>query len=130
MAVKHAMGLRPKGLLLSNFFEAKEKAKRSAGGKARRQSESIGKKRAIALVESAEKRNNFFTSNPNSRQKYETNLKMIKFHDIDNDDSNFNFWPGIPDWETVKEKFTEYNFSSIINDKSWNKFVTTFKMGA
>ena len=90
----------------------------------------IGKKRAIALVESAEKRNNFFTSNPNSRQKYETNLKMIKFHDIDNDDSNFNFWPGIPDWETVKEKFTEYNFSSIINDKSWNKFVTTFKMGA
>jgi DNA polymerase-1 len=32
----------------------------------------------------------------------------------------------IRDWEAVKARFTEWEFKSITNDKSWTKFVTTF----
>ena len=86
----------------------------------------IGDKRAKTLTESPEKLREFLDVDPNRREKFEHNKFMISFHDLS---TETNFERSVPksNWAQVKEVFEKMQFSSIINDKSWDKFVNTFK---
>ena len=87
----------------------------------------IGDKRAKALTENLEKLEEFLDSSPGRREKFEHNKFMIAFHDLSNESTPFSISPVFSNWEEIKSVFSKMQFSSIINDKSWDKFVNTFK---
>jgi len=86
----------------------------------------IGDKRAKVLTENSEKLEEFLDGESGRREKFEHNKFMISFHDLSQET---NFERNVPssNWSQVKEVFEKMQFSSIINDKSWDKFVNTFK---
>ena len=87
----------------------------------------IGDKRAKALTENLEKLEEFLDSLPGRREKFEHNKFMIAFHDLSNEKNPFSVSPIFSNWQEIKSIFSKMQFSSIINDKSWDKFVNTFK---
>jgi 5'-3' exonuclease len=64
--------------------------------------------------------------NEDQMSQWLVNKSLIKLHEF-TDDEHANTLETVPsrDWETVKGIFTKFGFNSIINDKSWNKFVNT-----
>ena len=58
------------------------------------------------------------------REKFERNLKLIKFWRWTDDDA-MNMTSSMPtkDWDKVKAKFEEWKFESMLAEKYWKKFV-------
>ena len=90
----------------------------------------IGNKRAQSLLSSSESLEEFLSKEDN-KSIFENNMFMIKFHDLTNDDDKILFHKASTDessWSQLKEKFSIMEFNSIIGkDKTWNKYVNTFK---
>ena len=86
----------------------------------------IGDKRALKIIDSEESLNEFLDTEPGRREKFDHNIFMIKFHDLSNQINEFQISSIASDWNTVKNIFHEMSFNSITNDKSWDKFLTTF----
>lgn len=55
------------------------------------------------------------------------NLELIKFHTWSDDEAAMMVSSGPQkDWDSIKAQLDNMGFKSITNDKSWNKFVSTF----
>ena len=86
----------------------------------------VGDKTAAKLALNPVALEDFLGKDKSNRETYERNRSLISFR-IPRDLSSsfigdYNF-----DFESVREKFTEFNFHSMINDKSWKKYVKTFE---
>ena len=87
----------------------------------------IGDKRAQKLSLDSDKLKEFLL-NEGYKEKLDKNMQMIKLHDLTEEKDNIIYFSKpTRDWESVKDKFNEYRFSSMINEKSWNKFTDTFE---
>lgn len=88
----------------------------------------IGDKRARKLLESPEIWEEFFIKRPDDKIIFEKNLRLIKFYDLGpafEKECEIDYSPA--DFKKLKFYFNEMEFSSIIKEKAWNKFVDTFK---
>ena len=66
-------------------------------------------------------------SKDNNREIFERNLKLIKFDTLDGEMDNLEVSSPTFNWPAVKSVFTDFEFNSIVNDKSWKKFTDTFE---
>lgn len=65
-----------------------------------------------------------FLSIEENRANFSINKKLIEFADIDLDE--IQSFEGKKDFDTLKDKFFELKFDSIINERSWDKYTKTF----
>lgn len=87
----------------------------------------VGNKKAQKLLSESSLLEEFLDKEQN-REKYLKNHFMIKFHDLREEEENFEFSvPQSFDWDLLKKEFSQFQFNSIIgNEKSWNKYINTF----
>ena len=86
----------------------------------------IGNKRALTLTKDPQLLNEYLEKEPGRHAKLQKNLEMIKFHDMKEELQEVDHWSDEVSWEDVRYTFEEMGFFSIINEKSWEKFVNTF----
>jgi len=88
----------------------------------------VGDKKAIKLCESKDLLEKFLDSEE-KKEKLTHNQFMIKLHDL-TDETDIEYFP-VPvgcDWDSLKEKFTNMEFNSIVSkEKTWEKYKNTFK---
>jgi 5'-3' exonuclease len=83
----------------------------------------VGGKTAIKLLENADKLKAKLSVNDN-REIFNRNIDLIKFHQIDTqllEENSNDFCES-----SLKEYLTNLGFASIVNDKSWKKFIQPF----
>lgn len=87
----------------------------------------IGDKSAVKLLQNIDSFKEFLLSKNGLAEDFNRNYSLIKFATL-NDEQLMNVTCTNPtcDWNAVKNKFIEWNFSSIVADKAWNKFIDTF----
>ena len=85
----------------------------------------VGDKTAEKLALNPKKLEDFLNKDDN-RQIYERNRSLIKFQ-FPKNKKDVLFGNNKSDFQKVKEKFAELNFCSVVNDKSWKKYIETFK---
>jgi DNA polymerase-1 len=89
----------------------------------------VGDKTALKIMENDKTLENFLSVAPdeNRREKFDKNISLIRFHSLDKDEVSCLEWsnPSV-DWKSVRAYFETLGFNSIINEKSWKKFVDTF----
>ena len=59
-----------------------------------------------------------------NRANFNVNRQLIEFHSVPMDE--IVLAEGVRNFEALKQAFTEMDFQSIINDKSWEKYTSTF----
>ena len=87
----------------------------------------VGGKTALNLTNDSTKLKEFLDRDIKNKEKFNHNKFMIKFHADIKDLNSLEFSGLKSKWENLKIKFTEMEFSSIVRDKSWEKFKETFK---
>lgn len=86
----------------------------------------VGDKTAASLALNDDKLSSFLESDSSKKMIYERNRDLISFRKIDDlsdtfvSETNSNF-------SKLREIFTDLNFSSMVNEKSWKKYVGTFE---
>lgn len=90
----------------------------------------IGNKKALKLLNESNKLEEFLSIEENLK-KFNKNKFMIKFHELSQEEIrniDFNMPIEKPDWSMLKEKFTLYEFNSLVSkEKTWNNFINTFR---
>lgn len=85
----------------------------------------IGNKRAMKLISSPSELEKFLSIDEN-RQLFEKNKDLIGLREIPDFFSSSEQTYTTPNWPILREHFTDMEFFSIVNDKSWGKFIATF----
>jgi len=88
----------------------------------------IGKKRATKMLANKDLLYRFLDSKE-KENIFERNQKLIKFEKI-SDIENIELLSHESCWKKVHEKFEEMEFWSIVNEKSWNKYIQSFTGGS
>ena len=86
----------------------------------------IGDKTATKLMTNPKKLHEVLQDNI-KRQIFERNVNLIRLVDFSEDMSSMEKVDGIADFEQLYDIFEEFEFTSMIKEKTWNKFVDTFK---
>lgn len=87
----------------------------------------VGDKTACALVSDVSKLEEFFVKKPDAKSIADRNYKLIKFSQwTDEESQTFVSNTPVCDWDVVRSKFEEWKFASLLKDKTWDKFVSTF----
>ena len=86
----------------------------------------IGDKRALALADDKNILNEFLDRDQN-RELFERNYRLIKFFDLSEEMHKLERSIPTADWPTIRKQFIEFEFFSMTNDKSWEKYVRTFQ---
>ncbi len=68
----------------------------------------------------------WISENPSFVPQFKRNLDLVGFESIDPSDGMMRSTCGNPDWNSLYDRFKELGFWSIINQKSWSKYVKTF----
>ncbi len=86
----------------------------------------VGDKTAASLAKDNEKLASFLEADSEKKMIYERNRGLISFRIVE--DLSDTFVSGKKsDFSKVKEIFTNLNFNSMVNEKSWKKYVGTFE---
>jgi len=86
----------------------------------------IGDKRALSMANDKNTLNEFLDRDQN-REMFDRNYRLIKFFDLSNEMHKLEYSATAADWSTVRKQFIEFEFFSMTNDKSWEKYVNTFQ---
>ena len=86
----------------------------------------VGDKTAASLATDKEKLFSFLESDSEKKMIYERNRDLISFRIIEDLSDTF-VSEKKSDFSKVKEIFTNLNFNSMVNEKSWKKYVGTFE---
>ena len=86
----------------------------------------IGDKRATTLALDESKLNEFLSSDE-TRLMFSRNYELIKFFDLEKEMNYLESSSHTLNWDKVREEFLGLEFFSITNDKSWCKFINTFR---
>jgi DNA polymerase-1 len=90
----------------------------------------VGDKRARVLVQDKDALSKFLSEGETPRYaKFVKNILLIRFHDLKTEEiAELERSVPTQNWGDVKEQFNAMEFFSITNDKSWDKFVSTFRV--
>jgi len=80
-------------------------------------------KKALDCVNNPETFKKFMEVEEN-RANFNVNRQLIEFRSVPEEE--IVLVDGIKDFNRLKEEFTRMDFQSIVNDKSWEKYTTTF----
>ena len=83
----------------------------------------IGTKTAVKLLEGDFIQ--WLDSNPEAKVIYQRNLELIQFAAFD--PKEIVIEKGKPNFELVKEKFQEFDFSSVVEENAWKKYLKAFE---
>lgn len=86
----------------------------------------IGDKTATKLMANPKKLHEVLQDNI-KRQIFERNVNLIRLVDFSEDMSNMEKVDGVADFDQLHDIFEEFEFTSMIKEKTWNKYVDTFK---
>ena len=86
----------------------------------------IGDKRALTMVNDPSALEAFLNKDQN-RAMFEKNYRLIKFFDLSNEMHKLERSATLADWDSIRKEFIELEFFSMTNDKSWEKYTTTFQ---
>jgi 5'-3' exonuclease len=84
----------------------------------------LGPKTAAKTMADADKLKEFFASEEN-RANFNLNKELIELRIIDDDKLTITEYN--TNYAALKEEFVRMEFNSLLDDKSWNRFVDTFK---
>ena len=85
----------------------------------------IGDKRALKLLQD-ELALSSFLAQDNNESHFEKNIELIAFHDVSKERDGITFSSDDSDWAHIKDNFVSKEFTSIVKEKSWNKFINSF----
>jgi 5'-3' exonuclease len=90
----------------------------------------VGDKRASALVHDKEALAKFLSEGEEDRHaKLAKNILLIRFHDLKQEEiETLECSDPQIKWDDVRDEFDKMGFQSITNDRSWNKFISTFSI--
>ena len=57
---------------------------------------------------------------------FEKNVNLIRLVDLTSSFNEFIRYPEMRKWEETREAFEDMGFNSMINEKTWNKYIKTF----
>ena len=83
----------------------------------------LGEKTALKTILDPQKFKEFMEIEEN-RANFSINKQLIEFQSVPYDD--IVLVNGITNWTDLKSEFEKMEFNSIINDKSWTKYTSTF----
>lgn len=83
----------------------------------------LSPKKALACINSPELFKKFLSLEEN-RANFNINRQLIEFRSVPPEEIDMQ--DGIRNFDVVKQEFANMAFQSIINDKSWKKYTTTF----
>jgi len=86
----------------------------------------VGDKTAASLALNSDKLISFLDSDSEKKMIYERNRDLISFRKIDDLNDTFVSETN-SDFSKLREIFTNLNFNSMVNEKSWKKYVGTFE---
>lgn len=82
--------------------------------------------RKLMTVDYPELLKKYLSEKPGRQERFDLNKSLIGFSKTPTV-REYVAVDGTTDWDALKNVFTTYQFNSIINDKSWKKFVGTFE---
>jgi hypothetical protein len=65
--------------------------------------------------------------NKEKREIFERNVNLIRLVDFSNDMSKLESKTGTGDWDMIEQTFEDLGFDSMLKEKTWNKYVSTFE---
>ena len=86
----------------------------------------VGDKTALKLVKDVQLLKDFL-ENETNRSIFERNINLIRLVDFSNDMSKLEVNTPTPDFDNLKNIFSNLEFSSMIKEKTWDKYVATFR---
>ena len=87
----------------------------------------VGDKTAEDLVTDPDKLSQFF-KNESAAAQFLRNHQLIKFPTWTEEDSlAMTSSEPVKDWDAVASKFLEWDFKSLLKEKSWDKYRATFE---
>lgn len=86
----------------------------------------VGDKTAHKLMNDSNKLSSMLSISEN-RVIFERNLNLIRLVDFSNDMSAMELSSGNKDFDGLKKIFEEFEFNSMLKEKTWEKYVNTFK---
>ena len=88
----------------------------------------IGDKRATTLMEDSHALSEFL-ERPGHREKFDKNVRLIKFHDLSTQVDEFETTDAVADWKAVYNNFKNWKFDSLTKPNTWDRFCMTFMKG-
>jgi len=85
----------------------------------------VGDKTALKMIMDPELMESKLSADDN-RSVFERNLQLIRFDGLDNEMTSLEVSSPTYSWDKVRDTFSQLEFNSIVNDKSWKKFTETF----
>ena len=85
----------------------------------------VGDKRAQKLTSDANLLKEFLQKD-DRMEIFEKNKSLIRFHELGNDLDEIERSTPEVNWDAVRAYFTQLGFKSLVSDKAWNKFTSTF----
>ena len=86
----------------------------------------VGDKTAHKLIRNAAKLNDLLAIKEN-RDIFERNVNLIRLVDFSNDMSTIEMSVGSKNFSQLKQIFNDFSFDSMLKEKTWEKYVNTFK---
>ena len=86
-----------------------------------------GDKTADKLVRSQELITEYLRKDPVRQQIFERNVNLIRLVDFSDNLSEMERHDGVADFEQLYDIFDDMGFQSMLKEKTWNKYVGTFK---
>ena len=86
----------------------------------------IGDKTALKIVNDSQKMKTLL-ENKEKREIFERNVNLIRLVDFSNDMSKLERKTGTGDFDMIKQTFEDLGFDSMLKEKTWNKFESTFQ---
>ena len=86
----------------------------------------IGDKTATKIVKDPH-RMQALLENKEKREIFERNVNLIRLVDFSNDMSKLESKTGTGDWDMIEQTFEDLGFDSMLKEKTWNKYVSTFE---
>ena len=86
-----------------------------------------GDKTADKLVRSQELITEYLSKDPVRQQIFERNVNLIRLVDFSDNLSEMERHDGVADFEQLYDIFDDMEFHSMLKEKTWNKYVNTFK---
>ena len=68
-----------------------------------------------------------FKKEPIRQQIFERNVNLIRLVDFSDNLSVMERHDGVADFEQLYDIFDDMDFQSMLKEKTWNKYVNTFK---
>ena len=86
-----------------------------------------GDKTADKLVRSQELLVEYLKKDPVRQHIFERNVNLIRLVDFSDNLSEMERHDGVADFEQLYDIFDDMEFNSMLKEKTWNKYVNTFK---